>query len=219
MSGPLNAAARDNQRRSSAPLEQASPTEPIRVDWIEPALLADGLSGRLGMTHLPGKHGISTRYPGLEYRRDLRADLVRLRALGIGTLLLLVEDHELALWGDMSIVEIAAEEGITVRRHPIRDGGVLDGPSTMAVLVAQLRRARAEADAAVACMGGVGRTGLVASCSLVEAGLTAAEAIRLVRELRHPDAVETDVQRRFVEAYSAWLSRRPDVAKPPKTAD
>ena len=201
--------AGDDARRASTPVEQASPTEPIRIDWIEPALLADGRPGRLGMTHLPGKHGISSRYPGLEYRRDLHADLVRLRALGVGTLLLLVEDHELARWGDTRIVERAAEEGIVVRRHSIRDGGVVDRPATMALLLAELRAARSGSDAAVACMGGVGRTGLVASCALVEAGLTAAEAIRAVRQLRHPDAVETDVQRRFVEAYAAWLSRRP----------
>ena len=198
----------DDARRTSVPLEQASPTEPIRVDWIEPTLLADGRPGRLGMTHLPGKHGVSSRYPGLEYRRDLHADLVRLRSLGVGTLLLLVEDHELARWGDPGIVERAGQAGITVRRHPTPDGGVVDSAETMAALLAELRVARADSDAAVACMGGVGRTGLVASCSLVEAGLPPAEAIRMIRRLRHPDAVETEVQRRFVEAYAAWFSGR-----------
>ncbi len=46
---------------------------PIHVDWIDPAVLADGLPGRLGLTILPGKRGKSIRYPGLVYRRDARA--------------------------------------------------------------------------------------------------------------------------------------------------
>ena len=172
------------------------------------ALLGDGLPGRLGLTHLPGKHGISSRYPGLEYRRDLDADLALLRGMGVGTLLLLVEDHELALWGDPGIVARAAKEGITVRRHPTPDGGVVDSPGTMAGLLVELRHARARSDAAIACMGGVGRTGLVAACALVEAGLGPADAIRTIRRLRHPDAVETEVQHRFVEAYAAWVGGR-----------
>jgi protein-tyrosine phosphatase len=37
------------------------------------------------------------------------------------------------------------------------------------------------------------------------------EAISVVRRLRHPDAVETEVQQRFVQAYARWI-RRPQPA-------
>ena len=89
---------------------------PIHVDWIDPAVLADGLPGRLGLTILPGKRGKSIRYPGLVYRRDARADLVRLHGMGVGLLALLVEDRELERWGDPALVE--QSPGL-VRRFPI----------------------------------------------------------------------------------------------------
>jgi protein-tyrosine phosphatase len=199
---------RPDERRARAPREQAAPSMPIRVDWIEPALLNDAEPGRLGLTHLPGKHGISFRYPGLEYRRDLGDDLAALRAMGVGFLLLLVEDRELQLWGDPRIVQAGKEAGIEVRRNPIPDGGVPEGPEAIAELLVELRAAREHVDAAVACMGGVGRTGLVGSCALVEGGLAPGEAIEVIRRLRHPDAVETAVQQQFVETYADWTVRR-----------
>ena len=54
-------------------------------------------------------------------------------------------------------------------------------------------------------MGGVGRTGTVAACALVAAGWEADAAIARVREVRHPMAVETEAQERFVQTY--WRER------------
>ena len=53
------------------------------------------------------------------------------------------------------------------------------------------------------CMGGLGRSGLVAASLLVDVGLGAAEAIREVREVRDPRAVETRAQEDFVARYAA----------------
>jgi protein-tyrosine phosphatase len=191
-----------DERRRGAPLEQADPSLPYRIDWLEAGALADGASGRLGLTFLPGKHGVSGRYPGLVYRRVLTDDLAALRRLGVRWLLLLVEDHELRQWGDPSIGAVAEAAGVTVRRHPLPDGAAPASISEMASLLAELRAARREGDVAVACMGGVGRTGTVAACALVEAGMSAEAAIRHVRRVRHPDAVETAGQRAFVRRYA-----------------
>lgn len=175
---------------------------PLRVDWIEAAAFADGRPGRLGLTHLPGKRGASDRYPGTVYRRDLDADLATLAEMGVRQLLLLVEDGELARWGDTNIVERAAAHGITIERRPIPDGSP---PSTVEEglsALAWLRDARQAGDVAVACMGGVGRTGTIAACSLVDAGWAAEEAIAAVRRVRHPEAVETAAQEAYVRGHA-----------------
>lgn len=183
-------------------MADASLDPPLRVDWIDADAFADARPGRLGLTFLPGKRGPSTRYEGRVYRRDLAVDLATLSGLGIRRLLLLVEDGELARWGDPDIVERAAQAGIQVERRPMPDGGPPASRAEMDGLVRWLNGAREAGDAAVACMGGVGRTGTVAACALVAAGATPDEAIARVRRTRHPTAVETPTQVGFVRAYA-----------------
>jgi protein-tyrosine phosphatase len=175
----------------------------LPIDWLEPALLGDGLPGRLGLTILPGKQGISFRYPGRVYQRDLDRDIALLRADGVRRLILLVEDGELKHWSDPGIVERGSAGGVEVLRHPIPDGQAPGSMAEMTRILQEIREARATADVAVACMGGVGRTGTVAACALVEGGMSADEAIATVRAVRHPTAVETVEQERFVRSFRA----------------
>ena len=173
----------------------------LRIDWINAERFADGLPGRLGLTFLPGKQGISTRYPGRVYSRDLDADLVAMREAGARRLLLLVEDAELERWGDRRIVERGAACGVEVLRFPMPDGSPPASGEEMRAILDAVHAGRALGDVAVACMGGVGRTGTVAACALVEAGMDASAAIAMVRVVRHPQAVETTRQERFVAAF------------------
>jgi len=177
----------------------------LRIDWLLPGELPGGLPGRLGLTFLPGKRGASSRYPGHVYRRDAAADLAAMRSQGVVLLALLVEDEELERWSDPDLVGIGSGAGVEVRRYPIPDGGV---PSVelMARIQADIDAARLGGDVAVACMGGVGRTGTVAACALVRAGLGADAAIGRVREIRHPEAVETAAQEGFVRDYAERVS-------------
>lgn len=179
---------------------------PLRVDWIDPRDLADGLAGRLGLTFLPGKHGASTRYPGRVYRRELGADLDALAAAGVRSLLLLVEDDELRRWGNPAIVERGREREVRIERRPLPDGTAPRTAAEMDAMLTWLTEARRSGDVAVACMGGVGRTGTVAACALVAAGVKAERAIAMVRAVRHPTAVETAEQVAFVNAYERHVA-------------
>jgi protein-tyrosine phosphatase len=176
---------------------------PLRIDWLEPAHFGDDLPGRLGLTILPGKQGVSFRYPGRVYRRDLDEDFAMLRASGVGCLLLLVEDMELSRWSDPAIVDRGAAAGVTVLRHPMPDGQPPASIAEMEEILGEVREGRRTGNVAVACMGGVGRTGTVAACALVEAGISPDDAIATVRAVRHPAAVETAQQEQFVAAFAA----------------
>ena len=178
---------------------------PPRIDWLPASDLADGRPGRIGMTVLPGKRGASLRYPGHVYRADLERDLVALKHSGIARLMLLVEDEELARWSDPELVARAAGIGLEIDRHPMPDGAPPASTTEMDEILRSVAEARDTADVAVACMGGVGRTGTVAACALVAAGWEPAAAIARVREVRHPLAVETEAQERFVQTY--WRER------------
>lgn len=173
----------------------------LRIDWMSAEELAGSGAGRLGLTFLPGKRGASFRYPGHVYRRDTASDLEAMRSAGVVRLILLVEDGELQNWGDAEIVALGEAAGVDVKRHPIPDGAPAASAAEMDLILDEIDEARSEGDVAVACMGGVGRTGMVAACALLRAGRSAGEAIARVREVRHPTAVETRAQERFVRAY------------------
>lgn len=177
----------------------------LPIDWLEPSQLGDGLPGRLGLTILPGKRGVSFRYPGRTYRRDLDRDFTLLRAVGVERLVLLVDDAELRHWSDPTIVKRGSAAGVTVLRHPIPDGRPPASTAELELILHQIREGRAAGNVAVACMGGVGRTGTVAACALIEGGMTPDEAITIVRAVRHPTAVETADQERFVRSFAAHI--------------
>jgi protein-tyrosine phosphatase len=177
----------------------------LPIDWLDPAQLRDGLPGRIGLTILPGKRGISFRYPGRTYRRDLDQDFALLRAVGVQRLVLLVDDAELQHWSDPAIVQRGSAAGVAVMRHPIPDGQPPGSVAEMRAILDEIREGRASGNVAVACMGGVGRTGTVAACALVEGGMTPDEAIATVRAVRHPTAVETAEQERFVRSFAAGV--------------
>ena len=179
----------------------------LRVDWLDRDELADDRPGRLGMTFLPGKRGKSTRYAGRVYRRELDRDLATLREASVRSVLLLVDDGELARFGDSDIVERGAADGIIIERRPLTDGTAPASPAEMDEILALIEDARSRGDVAVACMGGVGRTGTVVACALVAAGVGASDAIARVRQVRHPEAVETEEQVMFVEAYERHMDR------------
>lgn len=180
----------------------------LPIDWLEPGQLGDTLPGRLGLTILPGKRGTSFRYPGRVYQRDLDHDFAMLRAVGVERLILLVEDAELRQWSDPEIVERGNAAGVTVFRHPIPDGRPPDSTAEMQTMLDEIREARAAGNVAVACMGGVGRTGTVAACALLEGGMTADDAIATVRAVRHPTAVESADQERFVRSFAEVATER-----------
>ena len=190
--------------------------DPLRIDWLvdggseasRDGGVLQGSPHRLGLTILPGKHGASTRYPGRVYRRDLARDLADLSEQGVGRMILLVEDAELERWGDPRIVERAAEYGVEIMRHPMPDGGTPASLAEMDAIMEELQRGLGRSSVAVACMGGVGRTGMVAACALVADGMPAGDAIAHVRSVRHPEAVETEQQRSFVHAYATHVAAR-----------
>jgi protein-tyrosine phosphatase len=191
-------------------LDARSLDPPLRIDWLDTAELEPGKPGRLGLTFLPGKRGASFRYPGRVYRRDLAADLATLRDGRVRYLFLLVEDEELRRWGDPEIVARAAELDVVVDRRPLPDGTAPRSTEEMDEILDAVETARAVGDVAVACMGGVGRTGTVAACALVAAGAEAEEAISRVRAVRHPTAVETAEQEAFVRAYERHIAEGRD---------
>jgi ADP-ribosyl-[dinitrogen reductase] hydrolase len=215
---------------------RTSTTSPLRVDWVpiddvpelageppdDPAGDAgaagrrgdrggtdgpDGAGGGLGMTLLPGKRRLG--FSGPQWR-DAAADARRLRDVhGCTTLLLLVEDVDLAMSRAFDTVPALAAAGIRVIRHPIPDMSVPGDPDAFRVTLDDIRsRVRAGERIVVACRGGLGRTGTAVACLLVDGGMAPPAAIARVRAARH-GTIERRVQEEFVESWARHLPEEP----------
>ncbi|QIT55289.1 hypothetical protein HC341_08780 [Aquisalimonas sp. 2447] len=155
--------------------------------------------GVIGMTLCPGKIGPGNRHPWV---RNLERDLDALDAWGTDCLITLMELHELIDYQAQDLGERArAQYGESGWLHlPIMDCSTPD-----AVWEAQWqlwrdplhdRLGRGER-IVIHCLGGLGRTGLVACRILIERGMTPQQALEEVRTAR-PGAVETAPQEQYI---------------------
>ena len=162
----------------------------LRVDYLVDSRVGPG---RVGLTILPGRR---------DWRRNLDEDLAALRADGVDALVCLVPPEELDSYGVPQLSEAYRAAGFELLHEPLLDQ---KGAS-----VGTLREISAWIDARVAagktvvvhCVGGLGRSGMVAASWLCTRGLSAEDAIALVRAARGPRAVETAVQEECVRAMA-----------------
>lgn len=180
------------------------------------------------MTILPGRRGLGI---GGYHRRDLEADAALLTEFGVQTFVLLVEDHELIGSGLPNFVEMMKRRGIAVLRCPIVDGQTprdishasrwlltqnrdsLDPvPGDLSVFRALLvtieTQLRAGATIAVSCRAGLGRTGVLAACLLINGGLDPVAAIMVTRRCRK-GTIENSNQVAFVRDWPAATTDLP----------
>jgi protein-tyrosine phosphatase/nicotinamidase-related amidase/aminoglycoside phosphotransferase (APT) family kinase protein len=163
----------------------------LRVDWIESDLLG---AGQLGITLCPGRR---------DRGRHLSTDLAQLRSQGTTVLLCLLTDSELDWAGIPDLGLRAQAAGLTYRRFPVPDQGTPD-IADAADLVQWCRQAIERGEAlVVTCMGGLGRSGTIVACCLVDAGMSPDAAIAAVRTARGPRALETIAQENFVVTFAS----------------
>ena len=155
---------------------------------------------------------LAGQYPGAADEDRARARLARFLDAGIRTFIDLTEASEPLERYDRILRTLATERGIEAKhlRHPVRDLGVPRERDQMKGMLATIRE---EMDAGrpvyVHCWGGIGRTGTVIGCWLVEQGLAGPAAIERIAHLRAPTpdswkrSPETDEQCRYI---CEWLN-------------
>jgi hypothetical protein len=159
-------------------------------------------------------HLLAGEYPGGSDDQTSRDRLVRLLEAGIRVFIDLTEAYELPPY-DAILQEEAAARGLSVQhvRMSIRDARVTSVRHMEEILGNIDRHARASRPTYVHCWGGIGRTGTVIGCHLVEQGHTGDEALAEVARLfatmskeklrNHPSgSPETEAQRAMVREWN-----------------
>ncbi|MEP6389012.1 MAG: cyclin-dependent kinase inhibitor 3 family protein [Halioglobus sp.] len=171
---------------------------PLQIDFVS----SPAAKGRIGMTFCPGKkqQGAMTG----DWDRDLALDLGAICASGASVLINLMEDHEMVELGVADTAE-HVPPGIDYLRMPIPDVGTPHAEwehQWSELGSGLLERLRNGEDVVLHCKGGLGRTGMIAACLLVEFGSTSEDAISAVRESRS-GRIETVAQEQYVRAFGS----------------
>lgn len=152
--------------------------------------------GTIGVTHCPGLHG------------DFEADLDALRAWNADAVLTLLRNEELERMGVTTLGDELSKRGIAWIRLPVHDlAAPRDAFHEAWRDVSHRVRASLATGGRVAvhCRNGFGRAGNVTAMLLIDAGLTADEAIAQVREHR-PGAIADPEDEILLRAHAARTS-------------
>jgi ADP-ribosyl-[dinitrogen reductase] hydrolase len=187
-------------------LVRTSITDPIRID----AVTAPCGSGQIGMTLCPGRR--DRHSANGEWARDLDSDLDVVAAWKPDVLVTLLEHHEFEELGIPDFPMGVAARDIPWMHLPIADGGVPNATFERAWQTAglELRQILSRGGRIlVHCRAGLGRTGTIAARLLVELGLEADTAIKLVRTSR-THAIERGAQERHVRSCRTAVAGNSD---------
>lgn len=183
-------------------MELTSHSNPLRIDSV----MIPGRNGEIGMTFCPGKKQIGVMG---YHNRDLAADLNAIQAWGAEVLVSLIEEHEYLKAG-VGDFEARMPDDVLHLKLPIPDASIPSAAwehhwETEGSLVRSVLRRGGKI--CVHCMGGLGRTGMVAARLLVEFGVHPEEAIRMIRTAR-PGTIETHEQEAYVRTLLPLWERR-----------
>ena len=153
---------------------------------------------------------LAGEYPGANSHERARVKLDLFLSAGIRSFVDLTEPSDPLVPYTETLAELARERGIEYRytRLGVRDLGVPSRQLMAEILDAITAELVDERPLYFHCWGGIGRTGTVAGCWLVEQGLSAEDALNRINVLRFgsPDgwkrSPETDEQREFVRSWS-----------------
>jgi len=158
----------------------------LRVNWLDDDKMTSGV---IGLTILPGRK---------DYSRSIDEDLKQLKEYKVDTIIPLITDDEFDHFGVGELLEKYEEYNFNVKRLPIMDQ-LVSSHQEMKELIDYLdERLQQNEKIVLHCVGGLGRSGLVAASYLKYKGRNAKDAIQSVRKVRGLRAVESKIQEEFV---------------------
>ncbi|HMA20826.1 MAG TPA: protein-tyrosine phosphatase family protein, partial [Gemmatimonadaceae bacterium] len=132
---------------------------------------------------LPDGRLIAGQYPGSSDPEDARERIAALLDAGVRTFINLTEEHEPLEPYEELLNEEASARDIEVEHIRISIGDAnTPGPGVMETILDKIRETQqANRIPYVHCWGGIGRTGTVVACHLMDQGHSADEALELVQ--------------------------------------
>ena len=152
-----------------------------------------------------GKLALAARPRGGDWLDDEIADWKRAGISSVLSLLTPDEERDLDLLKEASL---AKKQGLEFTSFPIPDRQVPRSEAELGHVLDKMNTVLASGrDILVHCRQGVGRTGLVAACLLVKAGMSPGGAVETVSAARGVAVPETIEQRGWIERYAPAFAK------------
>lgn len=151
-----------------------------------------------------GKLAVAPRPRGGDWLED---DVLRWRSTGFHAVIsLLTSSEEVAL--DLSREnDLVEKNGMKFLSLPIPDRDVPNSETEVASILEALdKRLTAGENVLIHCRQGIGRSGLIAACLLINQGMDPEDAVTKVSQSRGLTVPETAAQRRWIDHYREVLS-------------
>lgn len=150
--------------------------------------------GKLGITILPGRS---------DRRRVLDKDIATLLEHDVTHVLSLITRHEMEDYGVPNLLETYQKAGLKNYHLPILDQGTVPSEEITKALEWIQTALDNKGQVLIHCVGGLGRSGMMAACYLRHKGLPAQQALSEVRAIRSPRAIESPAQEATVYQYGS----------------
>jgi protein-tyrosine phosphatase len=138
--------------------------------------------------------------------RYLEKDLLRIKTAGIHTVVSLLEAKE-AAWLGLAKEEVLAERvGLTFLSYPFPDMDVPPDPASFRGFVTDLaQRLRSGEAIGIHCRGSIGRSTVVAACTLIHLGWDAKAALAAIEKARGEIVPNTLEQEEWILRYRVQI--------------
>ncbi len=161
----------------------------LRIDFLASERLKDR---SVALTILPGRK---------DHSRDLSEDIMEIKKNNIDCIVSLITKDELELYGVPELFETYKDHGIEYLHQPIIDQKIPGNADIEAINAFINDKTARNKNVLIHCVGGLGRSGLVAACYLKSLGVTSEEAVKIVRDARSIRAIESKEQEQFVYTF------------------
>lgn len=133
---------------------------------------------------------------------DLRADLLHYKRSGVETLVSLLEKKSAARLGLSAEASVARDVGMKFLSFPLPDHEIPPKLPPFRAFVGDLAlRARSGEPIGIHCLGSIGRSSVVAACTLIHLGWSPRVALTAVEEARGVNVPDTEEQKHWILQY------------------
>ncbi|XP_073729563.1 cyclin-dependent kinase inhibitor 3 isoform X1 [Misgurnus anguillicaudatus] len=169
-------------------------TTPLQISWLSLSMVE--CSQSLGICSLPG-----CRYKDI--RRNLQKDVAEICNQGVEDVFVFCTRGELVRYRVPCLLEAYSQRGLRVHHLPFPDGGAPELSQCVCILEELQDCLQNQRRTVIHCYGGLGRSGLIAACLLLQlsVSMTPGKALDILRELRGGGAIQTVKQYNFLHEF------------------